>query len=77
MLLEAGTDEGIKAAALEREFEASMQAVMAAIALDAFYAILLTACRAARVAYRSLAQRTHRSLFTSRRGDSQSVSAET
>src|SRR5919106_477049 len=37
----AGTDEEAKAAALEREFEASMQAVMAAaIALDAFYAML-------------------------------------
>lgn len=37
----AGTDEEAKAAALEREFEASMQAVMAAaIALDAFYAMI-------------------------------------
>src|ERR1041385_5454184 len=37
----AGTDEDAKATALEREFEASMQGIMAAaIALDAFYAIL-------------------------------------
>ena len=37
----AGTDQDAKAAALEREFEASMQAIMAsAIALDAFYAII-------------------------------------
>lgn len=37
----AGTDEDAKATALEREFDASMQAIMAAaIALDAFYAIL-------------------------------------
>ena len=36
-----GRDENTKAAALEKEFEASMQAIMsAAIALDAFYAIL-------------------------------------
>jgi hypothetical protein len=38
-----GTDEQEKAAALEREFESSMQAVMAAaIALDAFYSIMQT-----------------------------------
>ncbi|MCC7483535.1 MAG: hypothetical protein IT529_00970 [Burkholderiales bacterium] len=38
-----GTDEAQKAAALEREFEASMQAMMAAaIAIDAFYAVLQT-----------------------------------
>ncbi|GLS15704.1 hypothetical protein GCM10007935_31400 [Hydrogenophaga electricum] len=37
----AGTDEEAKSAALEREFESSMQAVMAAaIALDAFYAMI-------------------------------------
>ena len=36
-----GTDEDAKAVALEREFEASMQATMAAaIAIDAFHAIL-------------------------------------
>src|SRR2546426_8136310 len=38
-----GTDEDAKAAALEREFEASMQAIMAAaIAIDAFYAVMQT-----------------------------------
>ncbi len=38
-----GTDEEQKAATLEREFEASMQAIMAAaIALDAFYALMQT-----------------------------------
>ncbi|MBZ5524318.1 MAG: hypothetical protein LAP21_18940 [Acidobacteriia bacterium] len=37
----AGTNEEEKAASLEREFEASMQAVMAAaIALDAFYSLI-------------------------------------
>ena len=37
----AGTNEQEKAATLEREFEASMQAVMAAaIAIDAFYSLL-------------------------------------
>jgi hypothetical protein len=37
----AGTDDDAKAAALERGFEASMQAIMAsAVALDAFCAIL-------------------------------------
>lgn len=37
----AGTDENHKAESLEREFEASMQATMAAaIALDAFYAVV-------------------------------------
>ena len=37
----SGADEDAKAAGLEREFECSMQAVMAsAIAIDAFYAIL-------------------------------------
>jgi hypothetical protein len=37
----AGTDEEAKAAALEQEVEASMQAIMAAaIAVDAFYAII-------------------------------------
>jgi hypothetical protein len=37
----AATDEQAKAAALEREFEASMQATMAAvIAMDAFYAAI-------------------------------------
>ncbi len=36
-----GTDEVSKASTLEREFEASMQAIMAAaIAVDAFYAVL-------------------------------------
>jgi hypothetical protein len=36
-----GTDENEKALALEREFEASMQAIMSgAIAIDAFYSIL-------------------------------------
>lgn len=39
----AGTDEDRKAASLEREFEASMQAAMAAaIALDAFYSTIQT-----------------------------------
>lgn len=39
----AGTNEGLKASTLEREFEASMQAVMsAAIAFDAFYSIMQT-----------------------------------
>jgi hypothetical protein len=39
----AGKDEDQKAAALEREFEASMQAVMAAAtAVDAFYALIQT-----------------------------------
>ena len=39
----AGTNEEDKAASLEREFEASMQAVMAAaIALDAFYSLMQT-----------------------------------
>lgn len=37
----SGTDENAKAAALEREFQFSMQAIMAAaISLDAFYAII-------------------------------------
>ena len=37
----ATADEGEKASSLEREFEASMQAIMAAaIAVDAFYAVL-------------------------------------
>lgn len=37
----AGADEDQKAASLEREFEASMQAIMAsAVAIDAFYAVL-------------------------------------
>jgi hypothetical protein len=37
----AGTDEQQKAATLEREFEASMQAIMAAaITIDAFYSVL-------------------------------------
>lgn len=37
----AGTDEQAKGRALEREFEASMQAIVAAgIAIDAFYAVL-------------------------------------
>ncbi len=37
-----GTNEEIKAATLEREFEASMQAIMAvAISIDAFYALIL------------------------------------
>ena len=37
----AGADEEAKSDALEREFEASMQAIMAAaIAIDAFYAVL-------------------------------------
>lgn len=37
----AGTNEEMKAAALEREFEASMQAIMAAaISIDAFYAVI-------------------------------------
>jgi len=37
----SGTDEQQKGATLEREFEASMQAIMAAaIALDAFYAVV-------------------------------------
>lgn len=39
----AGTNENEKAATLEREFEASMQAVMAAaIAIDSFYALIQT-----------------------------------
>lgn len=39
----AGTNENLKASALEREFEASMQAIMAAaIAIDAFYSIMQT-----------------------------------
>jgi hypothetical protein len=39
----SGKDEDQKAAALEREFEASMQAIMAAsIAIDAFYALIQT-----------------------------------
>jgi hypothetical protein len=39
----AGNDESAKAHSLEREFEASMQAIMAAaIAVDAFYAVLQT-----------------------------------
>jgi len=39
----AGTDEEQKAATLEREFEASMQAIMAAaIAVDAFYSLMQT-----------------------------------
>jgi len=39
----AGTNEEDKAASLEREFEASMQAIMAAaIALDAFYSLMQT-----------------------------------
>lgn len=39
----AGTDDTQKAATLEREFESSMQAIMAAvIALDAFYALIQT-----------------------------------
>jgi hypothetical protein len=39
----AGTDEAQKAATLEREFEASIQAIMAAaIAIDAFYALIKT-----------------------------------
>ncbi|MFO1431563.1 MAG: hypothetical protein U1F76_15700 [Candidatus Competibacteraceae bacterium] len=38
-----GTDENLKASTLEREFEASMQAIMsAAIAIDAFYSIMQT-----------------------------------
>jgi hypothetical protein len=38
-----GQDDEAKAAALEREFEASMQAIMAAaIAIDAFYAVVQT-----------------------------------
>lgn len=38
-----GTNESEKAATLEREFEASMQAIMAAaIAIDAFYALMQT-----------------------------------
>jgi hypothetical protein len=38
----AGDDQDAKAAALEREFEHSMQAIMAsAIALDAFYSVLI------------------------------------
>jgi hypothetical protein len=38
-----GKDDEAKAAALEREFEASMQAIMAAaIAIDAFYAVVQT-----------------------------------
>lgn len=37
----AGTNEEIKAASLEREFEASMQAIMAAaISIDAFYSLI-------------------------------------
>src|SRR5271165_3627112 len=37
------TDETAKAESLEREFEASMQAIMAAaIAMDAFYAVIKT-----------------------------------
>jgi hypothetical protein len=39
----SGKDEDQKAATLEREFEASMQAIMAAsIAVDAFYAVIQT-----------------------------------
>jgi hypothetical protein len=39
----SGTNEDQKAAALEREFEASMQAIMAAAtAIDAFYAVIKT-----------------------------------
>jgi len=39
----AGTNEEQKAASLEREFEASMQAIMAAaIAVDAFYSLIQT-----------------------------------
>jgi len=39
----AGTDEDQKAAALEKEFEASMQCIMAAaISIDAFYAVIQT-----------------------------------
>ena len=39
----AGTDENKKAESLEREFEASMQAAMAAaIAMDAFYSVVQT-----------------------------------
>ena len=39
----AGTNEAEKAATLEREFEASMQAIMAAaIAVDAFYGVMKT-----------------------------------
>lgn len=39
----AGTNESLKGSALEREFEASMQAIMAAaIAIDAFYSIIQT-----------------------------------
>ncbi len=39
----AGTNEEEKAATLEREFEASMQAIMAAaIAIDSFYALIQT-----------------------------------
>ncbi|WP_353117465.1 hypothetical protein [Nitratidesulfovibrio sp.] len=39
----SGTDEEQKAATLEREFEASMQAIMAAaIAIDAFYSLVQT-----------------------------------
>jgi len=39
----AGTNEEQKAATIEREFEASMQAIMAAaIAIDAFYSIMQT-----------------------------------
>jgi hypothetical protein len=39
----AGTEENAKSTSLEREFESSMQAIMAAaIALDAFYSILQT-----------------------------------
>lgn len=39
----AGTDVGAKATTLEREFESSMQAIMAsAIAIDAFYSVVQT-----------------------------------
>ena len=39
----AGTNEDYKATSLEREFEASMQAIMAAAtALDAFYSVIQT-----------------------------------
>jgi len=39
----AGADEGAKAATLEAEFESSMEAIMsAAVAIDAFYAVIKT-----------------------------------
>jgi hypothetical protein len=43
MIAWGGTDENAKGTALEREFESSMQAIMAAgIAVDAFYAVIKT-----------------------------------